>query len=252
MKFSIITVVYNSVSTIERTIKSIMAQDYDDFEYIVVDGGSTDGTLEIIRTYASDIDVLISEKDNGIYDAMNKACKHIHGDWVFFINGDDVFYNDKVLSSVSKKIGAKNTVYYGGVLMEPISVKHDGVFNKKRLCQTNICHQSIFYPKIVFEKYHYNTKYRLYADWDLNIKCMGDNELNFCYLNELIAIFNVEGTSSTRDDRMFREDFHYIIKSVFGIEYYLYLYYLRVKMAALIVYYRIMKPNVQLDTWTIY
>ncbi len=252
MKFSIVTVVYNSVSTIERTIRSVKAQNFNDFEYIVVDGGSTDGTLDILRKHASDIDVLISEKDNGIYDAMNKACKLVHGDWVFFINGDDVFYNDNVLLSVCKKIVAKNTLYYGGVLMEPISIKHDGEFNKKRLCQANICHQSIFYPKKVFDKYQYNTMYRLFADWDLNIRCMGDSDFNFCYLNELIAVFNIEGASRTRDDRLFRKEFYDIIRSAFGFRYFLYLYYLKVKMAARIVYYRIMKPHVQLDTWTVY
>jgi glycosyltransferase involved in cell wall biosynthesis len=97
---SIITVCYNSERTIERTIQSVLAQNCKNVEYIIVDGLSTDNTLSIINTYASKIDVIISEKDSGIYDAINKGIKNAKGDIVGILNADDVFNDDNVLSTI--------------------------------------------------------------------------------------------------------------------------------------------------------
>ncbi len=170
MKFSIITVTYNSLATVEKTILSVINQTCHDYEYIVIDGGSIDGTKDVIEKYKSHITYWKSEPDNGIYDAMNKAVRHANGDWLYFINSDDAFCNNQVLEFVSKKMLSKGVVYYGDVLMIPGNIIYLGKFNKRKMCMTNICHQAIFYPKEVFNKYEYETKYRLYADWYLNIQ----------------------------------------------------------------------------------
>ena len=101
MKISIITVALNSISTIKRTIDSVISQDYQNIEFIIIDGGSVDGTLELISSYKKQIDVLISEKDNGLYDAMNKGYKLATGDIIGILNSDDYFYDNNTLSHVA-------------------------------------------------------------------------------------------------------------------------------------------------------
>ena len=100
-KISIITVVKNSSNTIEKTIKSVLAQEYKNLEYIIIDGGSTDGTLEIIKEYKKNISIFLTEKDNGIWDAMNKGIKHATGDIIGFLNADD-FYYPNALKTINK------------------------------------------------------------------------------------------------------------------------------------------------------
>ena len=112
MKLSIITVVLNDHHNIEKTIQSILNQNIK-LEYIVVDGSSTDGTLEIIEKYKDNIDILISQKDSGIYNAMNKAIEMASGEWICFMNSGDVFYSTSVLQDFSVKMSDKDVdVYY--------------------------------------------------------------------------------------------------------------------------------------------
>ena len=102
LKFTIITVSYNAESCIEGTIKSVLIQSYKNIEYIIIDGGSTDNTLKIINKYKKEIDIIVSEPDQGIYDAMNKGLNLAKGHFVNFLNAGDTFYNNEVLSLVSK------------------------------------------------------------------------------------------------------------------------------------------------------
>ena len=108
-KISVITVVYNAKDTIERTIKSVIAQLYDNYEYIIIDGGSTDGTLDIIEKYRDKISYFISESDEGIYDAMNKGVLKATGDYVAFINADD-WYEPNAFKLVASYIKTKKTI----------------------------------------------------------------------------------------------------------------------------------------------
>lgn len=117
MRISIITVSYNSAGTIERTIKSVIQQDYGDVEYIVIDGGSTDGTVDVIRKYEKKIFFWLSEPDEGIYDAMNKGIRRATGEIIAFLNSDD-WYQKNILSEVAEQFQDNNTqivcgdVYY--------------------------------------------------------------------------------------------------------------------------------------------
>ena len=110
-KISIITVVFNSVNYIEETINSVINQTYSNIEYIIIDGSSTDGTKELINKYKTKIDYYISEKDHGIYDAMNKALNHVTGSWIVFMNSGDKFYNNKVLSDIN--LNSTYDMYFG-------------------------------------------------------------------------------------------------------------------------------------------
>lgn len=116
MKISVITVCYNSVDTIEKTILSVLNQTYIDIEYIVIDGGSMDGTVDIIKKYNDNISYWVSEPDKGIYDAMNKGIAVATGDYINFMNSGDKFFNDKTIESIFTKIYHDEDVIYGETL----------------------------------------------------------------------------------------------------------------------------------------
>ena len=111
MKVSLITIAYNSAETIEETIKSIVAHDYSNIEYIIIDGGSTDKTLSIVYKFKDSITTIISEPDKGIYDAMNKGVQNATGDIVGILNSDDIYADNKVVSSIVEAIGNKDSIY---------------------------------------------------------------------------------------------------------------------------------------------
>jgi glycosyltransferase involved in cell wall biosynthesis len=115
MKISIITVSFNSASTIEDTLKSVLSQDYKNIEYIIIDGGSTDGTLDIVNRYKEKIKTIVSSPDQGIYDAMNKGIELSSGDVIGILNSDDLFKNDKVLSLVNESFISDIDAVYGDI-----------------------------------------------------------------------------------------------------------------------------------------
>ena len=127
MKVSIITVNFNNAVGLERTIESVVRQPKELYEYIIIDGGSTDGSVEIIKKYEQYVTYWTSEKDNGIYDAMNKAIDLLKGNWVNFMNAGDKFYNDNVLSNIAKEI----ELNYGVIFGDKIGYE-DGEFDDTR------------------------------------------------------------------------------------------------------------------------
>lgn len=219
---TIVTVSYNAALTIESTILSVVNQTYSNIEYIIIDGGSIDGTVDIVKKYNHKIAFWISESDNGIYDAMNKSINFLKGDWILFLGADDVLYSTDVINEVSRNLKNSNTVYYGNALFYPSKTFYGGKFNQFSIVSRNFCHQTIFYPKIVFDKYHYETKYRVYADYNLNITCFGDNEIAFQYMNLIIVQFSEQGTSAKMRDEEFENDFYRIISKKLGKCYSLY------------------------------
>ena len=135
MKISVITVCRNSEETIERTLQSVACQTCKDFEYIVVDGVSTDSTLEIIDKYKSHISKFISEPDKGIYDAMNKGAKMAEGEYIVFLNADDVFIHENVLSLVAEKMKDKKAdLFYGDLVFLE---KNTGRINNRKQDNVN-------------------------------------------------------------------------------------------------------------------
>lgn len=230
-RISVITVCYNAVSTIENTILSVVNQTYDNIEYIVIDGGSTDGTIDLIQKYKNNINYWVSEPDKGIYDAMNKATKVASGDFLFFLNSDDLLYNNEVLSEFATLMSSDDTIYYGDVMQVPGGKTYGGAFSKWRLSYTNICHQAIFYPSKVFAYYSYNTRYKIYADWYLNILCFANKDLQFKYINKLVARYSLGGLSNVLPkDNNFFNDFYGIIAKQFGLFYCLARLYVSLKV----------------------
>jgi glycosyltransferase involved in cell wall biosynthesis len=233
-KITIITVVYNAVSTLEETILSVINQNFDNFEYIIIDGGSTDGTVEIIKKYQDNITLWISEPDKGIYDAMNKGIQNAKGEYVYFLGADDVLIDEFVLEKVKVLFTNKFNIYYGNVIFKNRNQLYDGKFNAFKLVTRNISHQSIFYPKAVFDEFQYNTVYRIFADYELNLKLFNHKEFQFQFIPITIALFNDYGVSGTITiDANFEADRLSIIKANFNYLVYLYRVF-RTKFALLL------------------
>ena len=200
IKFTIITVCYNTSKTIRETIDSVLGQTYQELEYIVVDSKSEDGTVEILQSITDKRLTFISEKDSGIYNAMNKGLKMASGDYLIFLGADDIFYDKDVLKKVAGKLTGSNDVAYGDVMLKTRQRLYNGAFSRWTWGHRNICHQSIFYPKSVYGRYMYNEKYRSVADWDYNLRLLIDG-IKFTYIRETICTFNdSDGLSSSSKD----------------------------------------------------
>ena len=198
---TIITICYNIKDEIERTCKSIIDQTWQDFEWIVVDGGSTDGTVDVLKKYADRIDVLISEKDSGIYNAMNKGIKLAHGTWLNFMNGGDCFAANDVLEKVFKDKEYNADVLYGDMRIQKkgkeVHINHyPNEVNKTYFKHGRIGHQAAFIKYDLFEKYGmYNEKYKIASDWEKWI-IFTENNCVFQHLDFIVCNFDVSGIGS--------------------------------------------------------
>lgn len=173
MKVTVVTAVLNDAGHIEQTILSVISQTDIEIEYIIVDGGSKDGTLELIGKYKDKISLLISEPDRGVYDAMNKGIKYSTGDFVYFINSGDVLLNPSILSKIKlEELKEKNAIIYGNVIVAYGNIealeKPRPFFNSKmKFKGIGICHQSMFFPGELIRNEKYDLSYNIAADYDL-------------------------------------------------------------------------------------
>ncbi len=153
-KVSIITIVYNDAKGLERTIKSVINQTFTDYEYIIIDGGSTDGTIEIIKKYSAQITKWISEPDKGIYDAMNKGIKMADGEWISMMNAGDIFADSHVLRQVfSLNIPSNKTFIYSDIY----TLRKNGqrIYRPLSYDKGNLIHQAIIYRRKLHEEHGY-------------------------------------------------------------------------------------------------
>lgn len=210
-KISVIIVTLNVADTLQACLDSIYAQQYPNIEIVVMDAVSTDGTVDILKANDSKIALWRSEKDGGIYDAMNKALDYITGEWVYFLGADDVLFAD--YSNLAYQLADANTIYYANVLLR--DKKYRGQVTAYQHAKGTICHQAMIYPRHVFNKYRFNTKYRLSADHELNMRCWKDKNLNFYYVDLTIANFNHTGASS-KPDKVFIADQPALIRKNHG------------------------------------
>ena len=221
--FSIIIPTFNSSKTIKNCIESVLHQSFTDFEILIIDALSSDNTLSLIQSFDDHRIKVISEKDDGIYDAMNKGIRHSSGKWLYFLGSDDELYEKWTLNEIfkfqqlndSKKIIYGNVLIKGHTLWAKNNQKYDGLFGLKKLLQKNICHQSIFYNRNVFRKKQYNIKYNICADWDVCFYAY--SKYKFAYIDLIIAKFNGGGVSTTLNDVHFGLDRWNNIIHYFGL-----------------------------------
>lgn len=196
-KISVIIVVYNAADTIETAINSVFEQTYKNAEVIVIDGGSLDGTLEILKKYKAADFKWISEPDEGIYDAMNKGIKYSSGEWIYFLGADDKLYSNRILEDIFKESDLNDAGFlYGNVKRGTHTKLYDGEFDYEKLLKKNISHQAVFYKKDIFLRTgNYNLGYRTHADWDVNLRCFENQAVKIKYLDKIIAYFATGGAS---------------------------------------------------------
>lgn len=182
MLISVVTVCYNAVNTIEQTIESVLSQTYDNIEYIIIDGKSNDGTYQIIEKYERENKNIfsISEKDNGIYDAMNKSIKYIRGEYVFFLNCGDLFYDSAVVSNVVKNLECKHpSLLYGNIdYIFKDHIEHRDYVSRNQLSKLwmaagiTVCHQAVWAKSEILKEKGFDTTYTLWADQEFMAYCM--------------------------------------------------------------------------------
>lgn len=179
--FTIVTICYNAVATIERTIKSVLSQSYPHIEYLIIDGASKDGTMTLVNCYAERISKIVSEPDKGLYDAMNKAIDLATGDYIAFLNAGDKLHTPETLEEMVETINGN--VLPGILYGDTDIVDNDGLFIRKRRLSPPaslswksfregmlVCHQSFYARRDLVEKY--NLHYRFSADFDWCIRVM--------------------------------------------------------------------------------
>lgn len=197
MKVSIITVCFNSAASIGDTVKNVLAQDYRDIEYIVIDGGSTDGTLEILAKYRGGISRCVSKPDKGVYDAMNKGIRLSSGDIVAFLNGDDMYANGNVVGEMVKFILSNNldAAYGDLVYIDRNNTNRitrfwkTGEYKNRAFCSGWVIpHPTFFCRRQVFEKYGYfNEDFQIAADFELMLRFIEKHRINIGYLPKVIV-----------------------------------------------------------------
>lgn len=203
LKFSVVTIVYNGQDYIEKTMKSVLDLDYDHVEYIIIDGASSDSTMNIIKKYASKIAFVHSEKDSGLYDAMNTGLSYCTGDYVIFMNGGDKFYDSSVLKKVSDRIRQEDVEYdflYGDSYIDTILDKqllYKKARNYKYFWYGMFAnHQSMFYNLSIIRKYDlkFDITYKISADYKFTIQFISCSN-TILYLNFPVCVYLLGGIS---------------------------------------------------------
>ncbi|MDX2195988.1 MAG: glycosyltransferase family 2 protein [Cytophagales bacterium] len=210
LKFSIVIPTYNAAPVIENCLKSIEKQTYKEVECIIVDGCSKDDTMKIVQAYQKSFPHIqsISEKDYGIYDAMNKGISMCTGDYVLFLGSDDLLCSDDVLIAVNEHIIQNNKpdIIYGNVYNKHEKSIYYGEMNAEKLLKSNFPHQAMFYKRDIFRSKKYNLKYPILADYHLNIVLYTTANIKFSYIDKIITIYNDHGTSYRTIDFEFLTD----------------------------------------------
>lgn len=209
---SVVTVCLNE-PYLERTCESIVNQTFQDFEWIVIDGGSNEATLAIFEKYKSRMDYFVSESDGGIYFGMNKGIQQANGKWVNFLNAGDCFAQNSVLSAVSGHIHdgmTGSTVLYGDYIITDGQdyniMKNPETIDKECLFYTMPHHETCFFKKQVFESYgHYNTAYSLCADWDFTLNLLTRHQCAFYKIDVPILVYSQDGRSAANKSKIFEE-----------------------------------------------
>ena len=258
MRLSIITINLNNANGLRKTIESVINQTFTDYEYIIIDGGSTDGSVDVIREFAEKITFWVSEPDKGIYNAMNKGIIKAKGEYYLFLNSGDFFHNKKVLATVIPKL-IDSDVVYGNIIFLPPDFYNNA--NQQLELERNIKpypgrkrplkiylrigstipHQAAFFKRTVFEKIgYYNESYKIASDLELNIRILKYGKFVIEYIPDIISYFVLDGIGSDfSKDSLVDKEVRIIREKYFKQTYYfLYkiAYFLDKKKAKLINY----------------
>lgn len=230
MKVSIIIVCLNADKTIEAAIRSVQDQKYKNIEKVFIDGGSSDGTLEIIRKYLKTDDKFISENDKGIYDAMNKGVKMATGDIIYFLNSDDSLFDSDVVGEMVDffSLNQNYKIVYGKVYCKnmPLDVKETQpkqINSVSGFITQVICHQAVFVKRSIFDTIGlFNIKYRFTADQEWLLRTFIHYGDQFIYWDRIIAFYDYQGQSYQHRDIVREEKREVLIRYFSRVTYLLY------------------------------
>lgn len=222
-KISIITINYNNARGLEKTIESVVAQNYCDLEYIIIDGGSTDESVEIIKKNKTVINKWISEKDNGVYNALNKGIKIATGDYLLFLNSGDHFYNSEVLNLNTKHIDVQDIIIFDihlyGLGKDYIH-RHPDELHFSFLFEETFAHQSVFIKRSLFDEIGlYDENLKIVSDWKFFIYAIVSGA-TYKFVHNVLSTFYFGGISSTvQGTRIRQKERETILKEEFKLYY---------------------------------
>ena len=204
-KVSIITIVYNNVKSIENSIMSVLSQKYNDIEYIIIDGGSTDGTVEVIRKYIDKISVFVTESDKGIYDALNKGINSSSGDIIGILHSDDTYSDENVVSDMIETM-TKNNSEIGFSDMVIINDEDQKIFRHYMASYFKVWmfkigwmppHPTCFISKTIFNEFGlYSLDYKITGDFDFLVRIFYQRSIRWAYLNRVTVRMALNGVSN--------------------------------------------------------
>ena len=226
LSISVITVCYQSKDGLSSTIESILQQDYPDFEYIIIDGGSTDGTLDVIGKIESRLAFWSSEPDKGIYDAMNKGIRQAHSEWLLFLNAGDTLVDHQVFSSMLPYLAQEDfSIVYGNIIkvydnrkVKSCQLPQKNIDFMDLFCRT-IDHQAAFIRRELFSKYgFYDINYKLASDWLFFMNAVGLHHEPCLYVDRDISFFQMDGMSSKHPE-LYQQERTDALKKMCGVYY---------------------------------
>lgn len=210
-KITIITVSYNAAKSIEKTILSVLNQKYSEIQYVIIDGNSTDGTVDIIKKYENRISSWISEPDEGIYDAMNKGIDIARGQYIYFLGADDRLVDNEIIKKISGFLTSDIDVVSGQVWLVDEALRIQKVYSNKFNLEdihNGYCipHQGLFIKTNILKKYRFDCNYKIVADRELFYKLYFDDKISFFYIDIKVAYYSADGISSLQVEARTLED----------------------------------------------
>lgn len=201
MKLSIITINYNNLEGLIKTFQSVFNQTSRDFEYIVIDGGSTDGSKALIEANSEKIKYWVSEKDTGVYHALNKGIKVANGDFINFMNSGDCFFDKKVIEKIIPLLDNDFGMFYGNTMVSKGIISPPNFIDFNYLIVKGINHQASFFNRNIFEKvFYYNESYKILSDWELLIVAICKYNIKYKKIDEIICVYDENGVSSVNPE----------------------------------------------------
>lgn len=217
-KITIITICLNEINSIKKTCNSVVNLLYENYEWIIIDGGSKDGTVEYLSKFKDKITHLVSEKDNGIYHAMNKGIKLSSGNYLIFLNAGDYFYSNRSLDCFT--VNRREDFIYGDLKLNSDGKikKYEDIINLQKLKKRNaIPHQATFYNKNLFDRIGlYDESFLISGDYEFNIRIFKYLEPTYQHIPEPISVFINNGISSNKEfKKVIKRENHIIRKKYF-------------------------------------
>jgi len=204
-KTSIITINYNDRDGLQKTIDSVKNQIFKDFEFIIIDGNSNDGSKILIEEIADTLTYCVSEPDNGIYHAMNKGIRAATGDYLLFLNSGDCLHDPLVMEKLNQQIDGSSGIYYGNIIYDETGNRREVTFPEKLtfnfFYEQNLSHQASFIKRSLFhELFFYNEEFKIVSDWEFFVYAICKKDISYQHLNMLVTTYDATGISSNPDN----------------------------------------------------